>query len=129
MVDQRADAVVFNADISCFARRRFALPNASFRMRKSSLEYGIRGQAIDIKVEALQMMKTNKKVVEEFARLTGQPAKKLENDLRRDFFLTPEEAKEYGLIDKVLEPQGVGWEGDGEGPVGFGDMGSGSKKW
>jgi len=99
-------------------------------MRKSTLEYGIRGQAIDIKVEAEQMVKTNKKVVAEFARLTGQPAKKLENDLRRDFFLTPEQAKEYGLIDKVLEPQGVGWEGDGEGLADFGDLGgSGAKKW
>ena len=46
-------------------------------MRKSTLEYGIRGQAIDIKVEAEQMLKTNKKVVAEFARLTGQPAKKV----------------------------------------------------
>ncbi|GMH60455.1 hypothetical protein TrVE_jg5505 [Triparma verrucosa] len=108
--------------------RRYALPNARFLMQKQGLmEFPVRGQASDIALEVSQIMKQNRAVTTELSKMTGQTSSKLDKDLSRDFYLTAEEAVEYGLIDKVLEPQGVGWESDGKGDSGMGEFDSGQK--
>ena len=81
----------------------------------------------DIALEVSQIMKQNRAVTTELSKMTGQTSSKLDKDLSRDFYLTAEEAVEYGLIDKVLEPQGIGWESDGKGDSGMGKFDSGQK--
>jgi len=108
--------------------RRFALPNARFLMQKTGLmQYPVRGQATSIALEVSQILKSNKKVISELSKLTGQSVSRLEKDLKRDFYLDAAEAVEYGLIDKVLEPMGLGYEGDGIGEVELGGFISGEK--
>ncbi len=64
---------------------------------------GARGQATDIQIRAKEVLENKRAVLEIFSRNTGQPIEKLEKDTDRMLYMTPEEAKEYGLIDKVLE--------------------------
>ena len=61
-----------------------------------------RGQAADIKIHADWILKTKQKLNELYVELTGQPMEKIERDTDRDFFMSAEEAKEYGLIDEVI---------------------------
>jgi len=82
--------------------RRFATPNSLFRLSKTGLESPVQGQAADITVETIQMLKESKRVEEELASITGRSIEQIEDDLKRDFYLTGEQAAEYGLVDKVL---------------------------
>ena len=91
------------------------------------MQYPVRGQATSIALEVSQILKSNKKVISELSKLTGQSVSRLEKDLKRDFYLDAAEAVEYGLIDKVLEPMGLGYEGDGIGEVELGGFISGEK--
>lgn len=84
--------------------QRFAFPNSRFLMQRVGLEDGIQGQASDLSLAVKEVVKDNKKVIGELARLCGQPIVKLENDFRRDFYLTAAEAAAYGIIDKVMVP-------------------------
>merc|ERR1712070_89737 len=68
------------------------------------LESPMQGQAEDIYVEAKQMLRENDRVEEEWAKMTGQPKEKIQKDFRRNFYLSAEQAKEYGIVDKVLKP-------------------------
>jgi len=83
---------------------RYALPNARFLMSKTGIEDGYQGQASDIAVTVREVMKDNEKVTKNLARLCGQPTEKLQNDLKRDFYLTATEACAYGVIDKIMAP-------------------------
>jgi len=65
---------------------------------------GVRGQAADIKIHADWIIRTKQKLNEMYVEFTGQPLKKIEKDTDRDLFMTAEEAREYGLIDKVIHP-------------------------
>jgi ATP-dependent Clp protease, protease subunit len=68
---------------------------------------GARGQASDIRIQADEILYLKKKLNQELADRTGQPLERIEEDTDRDFFMSPFEAVEYGLIDKVIEKRPV----------------------
>lgn len=80
---------------------RASLPNGTIILHQP--RQGARGQATDIQIRAKEVLENKRAVLEIFSRNTGQPIDKLEKDTDRMFYMTPEQAKEYGLIDKVLE--------------------------
>lgn len=82
--------------------KRMALPNSEVMIHQPL--GGVRGQATDIKIHADWIIRTKQKLNEMYVDFTGQPMKKIERDTDRDFFMSAEEAKEYGLIDKVIYP-------------------------
>jgi len=82
--------------------KRFALPNAKILLHQPWAS-GIGGAASDIKIHADDIIKTKQRINEILAFHTGQPIEKVEKDTDRDFIMTAEEAKEYGVIDEVLE--------------------------
>jgi len=63
---------------------------------------GVRGQATDIKIHADWIIKTREKLNQIYVDRTGQPLDKIQRDTDRDFFMSAEEAKAYGIIDKVI---------------------------
>ncbi len=81
--------------------KRKALPNCDVMIHQPS--GGAQGQATDIKIHAEHIIKTKKKMNKLLSEMTGQPLKKIEADAERDFFMTADEAKDYGLIDQVIE--------------------------
>jgi len=83
--------------------RRFALPQARVMIHQPLIGgHGISGQATDIEVEAKEMTNTKKILNGILARHTGQTPEKIEADAERNFYLSAEEAKAYGLIDEVI---------------------------
>ena len=83
------------------ANMRFALPNARIMVHQPS--GGFQGQATDIMLHAQEILNIKKRLNEIYVKHTGQPLKKIEDALERDTFLTAEAAKDFGLIDKVIE--------------------------
>lgn len=81
--------------------KRFALPNAEIMIHQPS--GGAQGQATDIKIVADRIIETRKRLNEILAANTGQPLSVIEVDTERDHYMSAEEAKQYGLIDAVLE--------------------------
>jgi ATP-dependent Clp protease protease subunit len=63
---------------------------------------GVEGQATDIKIHAEEILKTKDRLNEILAKATGKAKKQIELDTERDRFLSPDEAKRYGIIDKVI---------------------------
>jgi len=80
--------------------KRLALPNAEIMIHQPS--GGFQGQATDIDITAKQILKLRESLNKILAKNTGQTLKKIEQDVERDFYMSSEEAKKYGLIDKVL---------------------------
>ncbi|MFL9825596.1 ATP-dependent Clp endopeptidase proteolytic subunit ClpP [Rhodoplanes sp. SY1] len=80
---------------------RFALPNARIMVHQPS--GGFQGQASDIMIHAQEILNLRKRLNEIYVKHTGQPMKKIEEALERDQFFTAEAAKEFGLIDSVIE--------------------------
>ncbi|HVU43807.1 MAG TPA: ATP-dependent Clp protease proteolytic subunit [Xanthobacteraceae bacterium] len=80
---------------------RFALPNARIMVHQPS--GGFQGQATDIMLHAQEILNLKRRLNEIYVKHTGQPLKKIEDALERDMFLTSEMAREFGLIDKVIE--------------------------
>ncbi len=81
--------------------KRFALPNARIMIHQPL--GGFQGQATDIEIHAKEILRLKKMLNEILAKHTGKPVEKVEQDTERDYFMSAQEAKEYGLIDKVLE--------------------------
>lgn len=81
--------------------KRLALPHSRVMIHQPM--GGAQGQAADIKVEAEQILRIKKNLVAEYARMTGQTVEAIVKDLNRDNFMSAEAAKEYGLIDMVIE--------------------------
>ena len=81
--------------------KRYALPNAEVMIHQPL--GGTRGQATDIKIHTEWLLKTKSKLNAILAENTGQPLAVIEHDTERDFFMSAEEAKEYGLIDLVVQ--------------------------
>lgn len=81
--------------------KRLSLPNANILIHQPM--GGARGQASDVGIQARQILRIKDRLNEIFVKHTGQPKEKIETDTDRDFYMTAEEAKEYGLIDKVIE--------------------------
>ncbi|MFD3260636.1 ATP-dependent Clp endopeptidase proteolytic subunit ClpP [Paenibacillus lentus] len=80
--------------------KRFALPNSEVMIHQPL--GGVRGQAADIKIHAEWIIKTREKLNQIYVDRTGQPLEKIERDTDRDFFMSAEEAKAYGIIDQVI---------------------------
>jgi ATP-dependent Clp protease protease subunit len=87
---------------------RFALPNARIMLHQPS--GGFQGQATDIMLHAQEILNVKKRLNEIYVKHTGQQLQKIEDALERDMFLTAEAAKEFGVIDTVMEkrPEDVG---------------------
>ena len=80
--------------------KRIALPNASVMMHQPS--GGARGMASDIEISAREILKTRELLNKIYSAQTGQPVEKIARDVERDYWLSAEEAKEYGLVDQVI---------------------------
>ena len=80
--------------------KRFSLPNAEILLHQ--VAGGVQGQAIEIEITAKQIVKMKENLNKILSSHTGQPLEKVEKDTDRDFYLTAEEAKKYGLIDEVI---------------------------
>lgn len=81
--------------------KRSALPNARIMIHQPWA--GLQGTASDIEIHARELLSMKSRLIKILAEQTGQTVKKIEKDTDRDFFMSPEEAKQYGLIDRVLE--------------------------
>ena len=80
---------------------RFALPNSRIMLHQPS--GGFQGQATDIMLHAQEILNLKKRLNEIYVKHTGQPLKKIEDALERDYFLTGEMALEWGIVDKVID--------------------------
>jgi ATP-dependent Clp protease protease subunit len=86
--------------------QRFALPNSRVMIHQPLLSGGgISGQATDIKIEAVELTKTKQRLTDIMARHTGQSAQKIKEDMERNFYMSAEQAKEYGILDEVITPR------------------------
>ncbi|WP_070001063.1 ATP-dependent Clp endopeptidase proteolytic subunit ClpP [Cellulosilyticum sp. I15G10I2] len=83
--------------------KRFALPNAEIMIHQPL--GGAKGQATDIQIQAEHILRIKDRMNRMLAENTGKPLEKIKQDVERDYFMTALEAKEYGIIDKVIEPQ------------------------
>lgn len=81
--------------------KRFALPNAEIMIHQPS--GGVEGQATDIEINARHILATRERLNKMLAKMTSQPLEKIEKDVERDFFMTAEEAKKYGIVDQVYK--------------------------
>ena len=85
--------------------KRFALPNSRVMIHQGSA--GFRGAVPDIEVVARETLSLTTKLTEILAQHTGQPFEKVKRDSDRDYYMTAQEAKEYGMVDEVLEPSKI----------------------
>mgnify|MGYP001613161092 FL=1 len=84
--------------------KRFALPNSEVMIHQPL--GGVEGQATDIAITAEHILKTKERLNKMLAKNTGQPLEKIQKDVDRDFYMTPEEAKKYGIIDEIMRGKG-----------------------
>jgi ATP-dependent Clp protease, protease subunit len=85
--------------------KRLALPHSRIMIHQPS--GGTRGQATDIEIEAREIIRIRHQLNNIYANTTGQTLQKIEKDMDRDFFMSAAEAKEYGLVDRVIEEKPV----------------------
>lgn len=81
--------------------KRIALPNSRIMIHQPM--GGMQGQASDIEIHAKEILKTKAKLNEILAKHTGQPLDRIEADTDRDFYMSAEEAQQYGIVDKIIE--------------------------
>lgn len=86
--------------------KRYALPNSRILIHQPL--GGAQGQATDVEIHANELVKVKKRVNKILSDHTGQPLEKIERDTERDYFMSPEDAKEYGIIDEVISPNDSG---------------------
>ncbi len=84
--------------------KRFALPNSRIMLHQPS--GGSQGTAADIEIQAKEILYIRERLNDIYAERTGQPAEKIAEDIDRDLFMSPDDAKEYGLIDHVISHKG-----------------------
>ncbi len=82
-------------------KKRFALPNSRVLIHQPWLS-GLSGQATDIDIHAREILRMRSVINRLLAEHTGQPVEKIEKDVERDFIMTAEQAREYGLIDEII---------------------------
>jgi ATP-dependent Clp protease protease subunit len=80
--------------------KRFSLPNSKIMIHQPS--GGSQGQATEIEIQAREILKTREQLNKILAERTGQPLERIERDTERDYYMSAEECKEYGLIDQVI---------------------------
>ncbi|MGG7518575.1 ATP-dependent Clp protease proteolytic subunit [Allorhizobium undicola] len=95
-----AGALIF---VSVPKERRICLPNTRFLLHQPS--GGTRGMVSDIEIQAKEIIKMNKRLIKIFAKATGQSEEKIAKDIDRDYWLSAEEAKDYGLVSRIVESQ------------------------
>jgi len=83
--------------------KRFALPNSQILLHQ--VAGGVTGEAVEIEITAKQIVKIKEKLNNILAEHTGQILEKIERDTDRDFYLSADESKEYGLVDEVIKPK------------------------
>ncbi len=83
--------------------KRYALPNAEMMIHQPL--GGTEGQASDIAITAKHILRTKENLVKMMAKFTGKPETQIEKDVDRDFYMSAEEAKKYGLIDEIIKPK------------------------
>lgn len=82
--------------------RRYALPNATIHIHQPL--GGVQGQATEIQIQAEEILRLRKLLNEIMSKHTGQSFERIARDTERDFFMTADQAKEYGIVDEVLQP-------------------------
>lgn len=82
--------------------RRYTLPNATIHMHQPLMAGTMHGQATDLDIQAREIIRLKNRLNNILARHTGQPTEKIAHDTDRDFFLTAQQALEYGLVDEVI---------------------------
>lgn len=88
--------------LACGAKgKRFSLPNS--RVLIHQVMGGAEGQQKDVEIQAMEMKRIKNQINAILAKHTGQPVHKIEKDTDRDYFMTAEEAKKYGIIDKIIQ--------------------------
>jgi len=85
--------------------KRFALPHSRFLLHQPYID-SLEGQAADIEIHAREIVRVKEEMNQILAHHTGQDIEKIRRDTERDYWMTAEEAKEYGVIDTVLSPGG-----------------------
>jgi ATP-dependent Clp protease protease subunit len=85
--------------------KRFALPNSRIMIHQPS--GGTQGQATDIEIQAKEILYLRERLNRLYAEHTGQPIEKISRDVERDYFMSAEAAKQYGIIDQILERRAV----------------------
>jgi len=80
--------------------KRMTLPHSRIMIHQPY--GGVQGQAVDIQIQAREILRMREELNRIIAKHTGQPLERVEKDSDRDFFMSPEEAKEYGLVDEVI---------------------------
>lgn len=83
--------------------KRMALPNSEVMIHQPS--GGAEGQATDVTIRAEWLLKTKQKMNRMMAEMTGQLLDKIANDVERDYFMSAQDAKEYGIVDQIFEPR------------------------
>ncbi len=91
---------------------RFALPNVRIMVHQPS--GGFQGQATDIMLHAQEILNLKKRLNDIYVKHTGQPLKKIEDALERDTFLTAEMAKDFGIVDQVIDSRSMSLPEDRE---------------
>jgi ATP-dependent Clp protease protease subunit len=82
--------------------KRFALPNARILIHQPSISGGLSGQASDIDIHAREILRMRDTCNKILAQHTGQPLEKIEHDVDRDYIMTAEDSKQYGVVDQVI---------------------------
>jgi ATP-dependent Clp protease protease subunit len=82
--------------------KRFALPNSRILIHQPSMG-GLSGQATDIDIHAREILRIREITNNLIARHTGQPLDRIERDVERDFIMNAEQAKEYGIVDEIID--------------------------
>ena len=83
--------------------KRSALPNSRILIHQAF--GGTQGPATDVKIQTDELLRLHDQIIGAFAEHTGQPVKKIRKDTDRDFYMSPEEALAYGLIDRIITPK------------------------
>jgi ATP-dependent Clp protease protease subunit len=82
--------------------RRFATPNSRILIHQPSIHGGLRGQASDLEIHAREILKTRARIVQLYVDATGKDRDTIQQAIERDTWLSAEEAKEFGLLDKII---------------------------
>ncbi len=82
---------------------RFSMPNSRLLIHQPLISGNIQGQASDIEIHAKEIIKTREKIAQLYVKETKQPLERVQRDIERDYWMTAEEALEYGLISKIIQ--------------------------